>query len=320
MKFNEETVTTAVDKNFSILMPVFYEMQTEYLASLNLIYEDLDASLVGMVLTNKLYKKNLLNNGTDDSLGFNNFYKKDQFTVPSNEIKINQISNQINIPRETVRRKRDKLIKDKILILDKKKKSISLNVDKIDKKILKLQIDNLSKFLYKFTTYFVENNYINQKITSEQIKSNINSKFLVFLTKYLDFQILYFSMFKKILDIESIFIVMLCTLNITSDLRKQNKIMDDKYILKNIKFMYDLPGLNVSSIAEITKIPRTTVIRKINKLELDGFVTRDKNKRYYTADLTKSVKGRQAMPYIDNNKKLISKFFVDCFNYLIVKK
>ena len=40
MKFNEETVTTAVDKNFSILMPVFYEMQTEYLASLNLIYEE----------------------------------------------------------------------------------------------------------------------------------------------------------------------------------------------------------------------------------------------------------------------------------------
>ena len=197
MKFEKNLISIVLEKNYSILMPVFFEMQTEYLASLNIIYDDLDASLVGMVLTNHLYKNQIKNNGTSENVSFKNFYNKDNYSLSSTSLKINKISSTINVPRETVRRKKDKLIKDKILLLDKSKKLIKLNTDMIDRKILNLQIENLTKFITKFTDYFIVNKIIPSTISHDQIKKEIDKKFLIFLTKFLDFQILYFSNLKK---------------------------------------------------------------------------------------------------------------------------
>ena len=319
MELNNKTISVVLEKNYSILMPIFYEMQTEYLASLKLIYEDLDASLVGMVLTNQLYKNKINTVTYKEDIGFKNFYHMENYFMLLSSLKINKISSIINVPRETVRRKRDKLIKDKILIFDKKKKIISLNTDKIDKRILNLQVENLTKFLSKFTDYFTANNFIKKIITKEQIKRDLDKKFLVYLTKFLDFQILYFSNLKKHNDIESIFIVLLCMLNSTSQLRKENKVMNYKNVLENIQNMQKVRGLNVSSISEITKIPRTTVIRKITKLEKTGYLNRDKYKRYFIADLTKNKSTKHFFPIlIDYNRQIITNFFLDC--YEIFKK
>ena len=113
-----------------------------------------------------------------DDIGFKNFYNMDKYYLSSSALKINKIASVINVPRETVRRKRDKLIKDKILILDKKKRVITLNTDKIDRRILDLQIENLTKFLSKFTDYFISNNFISKMITREQIKRDLDKKLL----------------------------------------------------------------------------------------------------------------------------------------------
>ena len=314
MELSNKTISSVLEKNYSILMPVFYEMQTEYLASLNIIYDDLDASMVAMVLTNELYKKKINSNGSGDDIAFKNFYNMDKYYLSSSALKINKIASVINVPRETVRRKRDKLIKDKILILDKKKRVITLNTDKIDRRILDLQIENLTKFLSKFTDYFISKNFISKMITREQIKRDLDKKFLIYLTKFLDFQISYFSNLKKHNDIESIFIVLLCILNSTSQLRKDNKVMNYKDVIQNIQNMQKVRGLNVSSIADITRIPRTTVIRKINKLEKDGYLYRDKFKRYFTADLTKNKTTNALTPLVHHNREIITSFFVDCFD------
>ena len=319
MKFESSIISSIIEKNYSILMPIFFEMQTEYLASLNLIYRDLDASLVGMVLTNYLYKSKIERNGSAENISFQNFYNKDYYTMSSSAVKINKVSSIINIPRETVRRKRDKLIKDKILYLDKKKKLLSLNTDKIDRRILNLQIENLSKFLSKFTTFFVEKKLLNKSLTFDQIKKDLDTKFLIYLTKFLDFQILYFSSLKKMMDIESIFIALLCILNCTSQLKKENKVMSYKDVIQNIENMKSSVGLNVSSIAEITKIPRTTVIRKINALEKKGFVRRDKFKRYFIGDPSSKNATKTMLPIIDYNRTILANFFIECF-YIYQKK
>ena len=84
MKFESKIISSVLEKNYSILMPTFFEMQTEYLASLNIIYEDLDASLVGMVLTNYLYKNKINTNGSAENISFKNFYNK---TVKNRKIR-----------------------------------------------------------------------------------------------------------------------------------------------------------------------------------------------------------------------------------------
>tara|TARA_B100000809_G_scaffold144837_1_gene142435 strand:+ start:32 stop:280 length:249 start_codon:yes stop_codon:yes gene_type:complete len=56
MKFEPTKLSKVIERNFSYLMPDFYEMQTEYMQSMNDIYKDLDTALIAMFLTNKLYQ------------------------------------------------------------------------------------------------------------------------------------------------------------------------------------------------------------------------------------------------------------------------
>ena len=66
-------VSEVIQQYFSHLMTDFYEMQTEYMASLNFLSEDLDASLVAMVITNDIYK-NVYQNGAHQNTSITFFY------------------------------------------------------------------------------------------------------------------------------------------------------------------------------------------------------------------------------------------------------
>ena len=82
MKFDPLNLSSIIEENYSHLMPNFFEMQTEYLASLNIIYDDLDASLVAMVITNQLYKNTIKSNGNFSNISFKTFYEKEKFKLP----------------------------------------------------------------------------------------------------------------------------------------------------------------------------------------------------------------------------------------------
>ena len=313
MKFEAIKITKVLEQNFTHLMRDFYEMQTEYLASLNHIYDDLDASLVAMVLTNQLYKNTIESNNSRESISFRNFYQKNNFNLPVAFFKIKEISTILNLPRETVRRKKEKLVKDKIILLDKKNKLYTLNSEKVDKKVLELQIHNLSKFLSKFSNYFTKNKFIITDISRDQIKKDVDDKFLIYLTKFLDFQISYFSNLKSIMDIESIFIVLLCNLNTLS--AKENiseKPLNLKETLYKLNKLNKITGLNATSISEITKIPRTTVLRKIANLEKDGIIKKDKFKRYAVDSLNNSTQGNKIFTAVEYNLKILGVFFSQC--------
>ena len=313
MKFEAIKITKVLEQNFTHLMRDFYEMQTEYLASLNIIYDDLDASLVAMVLTNQLYKNTIESNNSRERISFRNFYQKNNFNLPVAFFKIKEISTILNLPRETVRRKKEKLVKDKIILLDKKNKLYTLNSEKVDKKVLELQIHNLSKFLSKFSNYFTKNKFIITDISRDQIKKDVDDKFLIYLTKFLDFQISYFSNLKSIMDIESIFIVLLCNLNTLS--AKENiseKPLNLKETLYKLNRLNKITGLNATSISEITKIPRTTVLRKIANLEKDGIIKKDKFKRYVVDSLNNSTQGNKIFTAVEYNLKILGVFFSQC--------
>ena len=312
MKFEPNKLSKIIEQNYSHLMPDFFEMQTEYLASLNIIYHDLDASLVAMVITSDLYRNTIIESKHNDDISLKNFYKKDKFKLPINSFKIKDISSKLNLPRETVRRKKEKIIKDKLIILDKKNKLYTLNTDMIEEKILKLQIENLSKFLSKFSFFFSKNKFFVKEVSKDQIKEDVENKFLLYLSKFLDFQISYFSKMKTFIDIESIFIILLCELNTTSQFKKRDETMTSKDIFSKMHSLNTTHGLNATSIAEITKVPRTTVLRKISYLEKIGMLKKDKFKRYRSDDLTKSKETKKFLSIMDYNIKLLGIFFSEC--------
>ena len=72
-------------------------------------------------------------------------------------------------------------------------------------------------------------------------------------------------------------------------------------------------GINASSIADITGIPRATVIRKLRTLEKKGFIRRNK-KLEYTLGQAKNLKTFQTNYLI--NQKNLSDFCTTLFNLM----
>ncbi len=312
MKIEPAKLTQIIERNYSHLMPDFFEMQTEYLASLNIIYSDLDASLIAMVLTSQIYKNTIEENNSKDQISLKHFYQKENFRLPISTFKIKEISSMLNLPRETTRRKKDKLIKDKLIIVDKKNKLYALNTEIIEQKIINVQIDNLSKFLTKFANFSLNNAFLIKEVKRDQIKKDVEDKFLIYLTNFLDFQIAYFAKMKSMMDIESVFILLLCTLNTTSQIKSKQEPMDSKAIFSKLHSLNKTFGLNATSISEITKVPRTTVLRKIETLEKAGMIRKDKFKRYASDNINSSENSKKMLSIMDYNIKLLGIFISRC--------
>ena len=315
MKFEPGKLSKVIERNFSFLMPDFFEMQTEYMSSMHNSCGDLDTSLVLMFITNKFYQNK--ENYLSKNISTKKFYGENNFKVSSSKLKINEISNAIGIPRETVRRKKLKLIENKFIKLDRKKKSYFLNNSLIDKKIFEPQIKISSKMLSNYCIFFSNKDVFDKDLDFVAFKNDIEKKFILYLPIILNFQISYLTAWRKFVDMQCLFIGVLCALNTTTQLRKKsnspNEIFDSKEIFSQVHWMNNKFGLNSTSIADITKIPRTTVLRKLVKLEKLNILKKDKFKRYATHDLASfDYDGKTLYPYLQNTISLLGVLISKC--------
>ena len=317
MKIEPAKISQIIESNFSYLMPEFYQMQTEYMKSMNNIYNDLDAALVAMFLTNKYYQNDIKENHLSNNVSNKIFYQKNIFKVSTPKFKINEISNATGIPRETVRRKKNKLIKNKFIIFNKKKKSYSLNKSLIDKKILEPQIKISSKMLYNCCNFFSNKNIFSKELDLVSFKNDIEKKFMFYLPIFLNFQISYITQWRKFFDMECLFIVVLCALNTSTHIRRRSKnlndVFDSKEIFSEVYKLNNKFGINSTSIADITNIPRTTILRKLAKLQKLNMLKKDKYKRYATEVLNNSENIKKtAYPNMRNTINLLGILISKC--------
>ena len=117
---------------------------------------------------------------------------------------------------------------------------------------------------------------------------------------------------KTLIDIESIFILLLCILNTTSQIKEKKKIIHSTDTFNKPYAQNITSGLNATSISEITKVPRTTVLRKISNLEKIGIIKKDKFKRYASNDLSKAIDSKKILSIMDHYIKLLGIFFSQC--------
>ncbi len=221
MKFEPAKLSKVIEYNFSYLIPDFYAMQTEYMKSMINIYKDLDAALVAMFLTNKLYQSENKENYLSNNISTNNFDQKNKFKTSFTKFKVNEISKAIGIPRETVRRKKKKLTKNKFIILNKKKKSFHINSSLINKKVFEPQIKISSKMLSNYCIFFSNKDVFNKDLDLVSFKNHIEKTFNLYLPIFLKFQISYFNEWRKFMDMECIYIAALCALNTSTQLKKK---------------------------------------------------------------------------------------------------
>ena len=272
-EINKVEVDKFIFNNFNSISPYFYKLISEWMSDAYKIFKDLDKFLILIYLINtdfEFFRRNNLN------ITYENFYKDK--TLEINKINLIQISKDLNIPKESVRRKISEL--EKKGIIKKKGKKIFL-----DRSAYKSQepintLKNVSVLLSKFSEISKKKNLTKKSLDRTEVSKLIKNNFSFCWYQFFKFIFSYCFRWRKYFgDLEIMLIGITIAFNSVTTASIKLKGIEsyiDKWreeILQN-----NIRGINAMSISEITGIPRPTVIRKINSLIKLNMVEMDKNK------------------------------------------
>ena len=298
-----------IDKNFSLLAPFFYSFVSNWLIRAYKRYNDIDKFLIIIYLIHQnlvFYRKNGL------IIDYDTFYR--DRTLEIKKINISDISKDLELPKESVRRK----------ILDLEKNGA---IKKIGKKIF---IDRstlfkakatdtvleLSNLLVQFNKILKKENLIKEIFELDKITNSIKENFSFCLYQLNKFIFIYLNRWRaELKDLETLSIAMILVLSATHN----KDFIPSKSSLNTYRkdiMGSDLRGVNAMSISEITNIPRPTVVRKL-KFLIDKKVLYINDKKLISLNVKDS-----ALIKVKNlqNKNLLSlsNFIIRLFNQIKV--
>ena len=272
-EIDKDEVNKFIFNNFNSISPYFYKLISEWMSDAYKIFKDLDKFLILIYLINtdfEFFRRNNLN------ITYENFYKDK--TLEINKINLIQISKDLNIPKESVRRKISEL--EKKGIIKKKGKKIFLDRSAYESQEPINTLKNVSVLLSKFSEISKKNNIIKKSLDRTEVSKLIKNNFSFCWYQFFKFIFSYCYRWRKYFgDLEIMLIGITIAFNSVTTASIKLKGIEsyiDKWreeILQN-----NIRGINAMSISEITGIPRPTVIRKINSLIKLNMVEMDKNK------------------------------------------
>ena len=310
---NKEAVFEIFSRSSFEAIAPFYKFQQAWVNKAYDVFKDFDTYLILMYLKQKIY--------VDYSDRFHYmsadaFYSQDKIAI--DKINLIQISKSLNIPKETVRRKINYLQDNEIIF--RSGKSIYLNSKALDIVKPNDTLPMLAIFLEKMSIILSKEKWFGENLKRENIVQFIKDHFTLCWEYFYRFQISYLTRHRIAFgDLESwnvwgsVAIVQASAFN--EDLKKitrEELTNYDDYYTSLLKFK-PKRGINASSIADISGIPRATVIRKLRTLEKKGY-TRRNNKLEYTLGQAQDLKIFQ-QNYLINQKNL-SDFCTTLFNLM----
>ena len=238
---------------------------------------------------------------------------------------MSEISNNLKIPKETIRRKLIEL--DKLNIIKREGQKIVLAKLALSLQKPETSIKTLSIFFEKLSVLLSTEDWFGLSVSRKDIELYFNKYYTVFWNQYFKMQIPFLIRWKTVFgDLESWVIWANMGINqslyyekISKNFNKKINLldgMDESSYLRNIQENEPPQGVNASSIADISGIPRATVLRKLNKLLKEKVIKRNKKLEYILTDegkLNKKIKDNFLI-----NQKYIALFVTDVFN--LIKK
>tara|TARA_Y100001970_G_scaffold46086_1_gene57954 strand:+ start:863 stop:1828 length:966 start_codon:yes stop_codon:yes gene_type:complete len=306
----EEKISEYLSTSYDQVTKSWFGFQNQWMRKAYHTFYDLEKYVIFLYLVKKtinFFSQNLI------SYDYKTYFKSKRFEIAN--FNVIEISKELNISKETARRKILELEKENI-IKRNKKKLIAQNV--IDRSRFKghrpeESIKNVSKFLSDFSHLLTKEKLIDKKIEKEIIEKYILENFTYSWNYFLDMQIPFLLNWKKIFgDIETWYVFGQCWINKDINLRKI-KTSETNYIFK-ILGIKNTEGINAMSISELTGIPRATVVRKLKKLLKMKVILIDDRKLYHPNQL-----GGDIISTFNNNRFLIAKFSTKIFNSIISK-
>ena len=308
-QIDENKISKIIDRNFSKIAPFFYPFIANWLTRAYGVYGDIDKYLIAIYLVNRqfiFYRKNGL------IINFDAFFENKPLEI--DKINISDISKDLKIPKESVRRKIQEL-EDKAVIKRVKKKILIYRTGLSTARV-NIAIKELSLLLHEFNKILKEEREVNKVFKVEEIISSIKQNYSFCWYQFYKFLFEYTNRWRnQIDDLETLCIGMNVVLNTTQSKQfvptKKNRASYFKEIMGS-----DLRGVNAMSLSDITGIPRPTVVRKLKWLIDKKFLSIN-DKKLISLDARESA-FKKSKTLQKQNFLTLSNFIYRVFNQIKV--
>ncbi|MDB4613474.1 MarR family transcriptional regulator [Candidatus Pelagibacter sp.] len=308
-QIDEKIINKVIQKKFALLSPYYYSFMSNWLIRAYKRYDDIDKFLIIVYLIHKnlvFYKKNAL------VVDYDSFYK--DRTIEIEKINISEISHDLKIPKESVRRKILYLEKKRLIKRIGKKifvdRSTFLNAKATD------TLKELCILLNEFNKLLKKEKIIDSVFELKEIDKSIKNNFSFCLYQLNKFLFIYFNRWRpEMKDLETLTIAMLVVLNATQNKEFKPSKLSIKSYREEIMGS-DFRGVNAMSISDITGIPRPTVVRKLKWLIDNNFLTIN-DKKLISLDVRDGAFEKTKNLQIKNTLSL-SNFIYRLFNQIKV--
>jgi len=312
-EIDEKKIFEVINQNFSHLAPSYYTLITHWFVNAYKNFKGIDKFIILIYLINKdliFYRKNGL------MINYDTFYRDKSLEIP--KINISDIAKDLIMPKENVRRKISEL--EKKGIIRKIGKKIFIERPGFIQAKTNITLNDFSFLVFKFSEILKDKKIIDKSFTINQISKSIKENFSFCWYHFYKFLFIFTNRWKtdtKTKDLETVCIGLIVLINTVQNRNFKNKSLNRKKYLKEVQ-KPDHIGINAFSIAEITGIPRATVVRKLHFLIKNGFINIDEKKLYTSGISMQSKQFKIISKLQDKNMISLSKFLYRVFNQIKV--
>ncbi len=302
-QIDEKEIFKIISNNFSKLAPNYYYLISNWLIRAYNVHKDIDKYIIIIYLINKdliVFRRNGL------IIDYDTFYKDRSIEIE--KINISDISKDLNIPKESVRRKILELEKEDVIKKSGKKMFVNRSTLVATQAIDTLK--DMSSMLFEFNKLLP-----NEKIfTVDEISSSMKENFSFCWYQFYKFIFIYTKRWRKeVKDLETMCIGILVMLNASHNKSFKAKDLNLKTYQKKVMGS-DRRGMNAMSLSDITGIPRPTVVRKLKYLIDNNYLSINEKKLLFIN--IQGAKLKRSSELQDANIKTLSNFIYKVFNQI----
>ena len=217
-QIDEDKIFKIISKNFSKIGPYWFELISSWLIRSYSVFQDIDKFIILIYFINKdliFFRKNGL------VIDYDTFYKDKSIEIP--KINISDISNDLKIPKESVRRKLQEL--EKAGVIKKTGKKIFVDRSAFVTAKAEQTLKELSILISKFSEMLVDEKITNNTFDTEEISESIKANFSFCWYQFYKLLFIYTNRMRSAtFDLESLAIGLVVLLNTMSN--KSFKVKD----------------------------------------------------------------------------------------------
>jgi predicted transcriptional regulator len=291
------------------LAPYYYKWINSWLIGAYENFGNIDKYIILIYIINQdfiFFRKNGL------IVDYDTFYKDK--TLEVEKINISKISKDLQIPKESVRRKVEEL--EKAEIIKRKGKQIFVNRTAIPVVQANLTLKNMSVLLCEFNKILKEEDIVEVAYPTTEISDSIKKNFSFVWYQFYKFLFTFTNRCRKeVMDLETFCIGVIVLLNAAENKNFRIKEFNRKKYQISIQGS-DEKGVNAMSISDVTGIPRITVIRKLKYL-IKRNILQINEKKLITLNIS-GVALDEIQELQNQNMRSLSNFIYRVFNQIKV--